>query len=924
MSYHSNKKSVMAALVAASLLAGGLAGCGKASHQELRDQARQYQQHADYGAATIVLKNVLAADPDDAEARFLLARLYVETGDALAAEKEARRALKLGYRQDAARVVLGKALLLQSQFQKVLDELGQHGAADVELACVRADAYLGLGQRDAARQLYGEVLQLHPRHAGALIGLGRTAFMDGELAQAGDYASRALASEPRSTDALLFLGDLQRAQNRPDQALASYDKVLEINPAHRSAHVEKAYLDIGLERYAAAQAELDAAVKATPGSLLVAYTQALLDFSQGKSAAAQESLLKVLRVAPEHMPSVLLAGAVSLNLESPYLAEHHFRHYLEKHPDNAYARKMLASALLRSGHAPDALAALEPALKSPGQDVQLLALAGESHMQARDFGKASEFFARASELNPQAADLRTSLAMSELGKGERNQALANLQLATRLDGKSQKAGMALVRTELDLGNVENAYKAVLELEHAQPRSAPVQDLKGVVQAARRELPEARASFAQALRLQPGYFPASANLARLELNDNKPDKAGQHLQDFLARNPGSVDAMTALASLANGERKSEAATRWLEKASAIDPNAIAPAVNLIAQYLQVKQTERALNLALKLHVTHPDNPNLLDLLGKSQLASGAQQDALATYKKLAITLPRSAQAQMQVAALLILEKSPAEAEEYLKTALAMQPDFPAAELALAELYVRKGWHGLALMIAGRLEKQYPAATAGYQLEGDILMGQNKPALAQAAYTQALARGQTSELVVKHANALRVAGQKDEAAARLAGWTRQHPDDVRVPLFRAEAMMADGQNQDAAAQFEAILKRQPGNVAALNNLALAYQEARDERAQQAAEQAYKVAGEQPVVMDTLGWILVERGDVPRGLAILQKAGAHAPQARDIRYHIAAAQFKAGNKAAARKELEGLMAGDMRFAQADQVRALFRQVQ
>jgi putative PEP-CTERM system TPR-repeat lipoprotein len=919
MSYHSNKK-----LLAGLLLAGLLAGCSKPSGPELRAQARQYQQQADVAAATIVLKNLLDADPDDGEGRLMLAQLYVETGDALAAEKEARVALQLGFRPDAARIALGKALLLQSQFQKVLDELGQPGPGDVELRCVRADAYLGLGQRDQARQLYGQALKLRPRHAAALIGLGRTAFVDGELALASDYAAQALASAPRNTDAWLFQGDLQRAQDRPEQALASYDKVLAINPAHRSAHVEKAYLDIGLERYVPAQAELDAAAHTTPGSLLVAYTQALLDFSRGKFGAAQESLLKVLRVAPEHMPSVLLAGAVSLRLDSPYLAEHHFRHYLEKHPDHAYARKMLASALLRSGHAPDALAALEPALKSPAQDVQLLALAGESHMQARDFGKASEYFARASELNPEAADLRTSLALSELGQGARDQALANLQLATRLDGKSRKAGMALVRTELDLGHVDSAHKAVLDLERAQPESAAVQDLKGVVLAARHDMAQARAGFGRALALQPDYFPAAANLARLELIENKPEMAGKHLQDFLAKNPASVDAMTALASLANGAHKPDEATRWLERASAIDPNAIAPAVNLIAQYLQVKQTERALNLALKLHVTHPDNPDLLDLLGKGQLASGAQQDALATYKKLAITLPRSAQAQMQVAALLILQKSPAEAEEYLKTALAMQPDFPAAELALAELYVRKGWHGLALMIASRLERQYPAATAGYQLEGDILMGQNKPALAQAAYEKALARGQASELVVKHANALRAAGQKGEAHARLAGWTRQHPDDARVQLFRAEMLMADGQYQAAAAQYEAVLERQPGNVAALNNLALAYQEAHDERAQQAAEQAYRVAGEKAVVMDTLGWILVERGDVGRGLAILQKAGAQAPQARDIRYHIAAAQFKAGNKVAARKELEGLVAGDMRFAQADQARALLRQVQ
>jgi putative PEP-CTERM system TPR-repeat lipoprotein len=445
-----------------------------------------------------------------------------------------------------------------------------------------------------------------------------------------------------------------------------------------------------------------------------------------------------------------------------------------------------------------------------------------------------------------------------------------------------------------------------------------------VLAARRDPQAARASFAKALALQPAYFPAAANLAQLDLHDKKPDAARQRLLAFLDHNKASVDAMTALAALATDQQHSAEATGWLEKASAADPNAIAPAVNLIAQYLQAGQGQKALDLALRLQVTHPDNPDLLDLLGKSQLAMGAREAALASYKKLAVALPRSAQAQMQVAALLILMKNPGQAEDYLKGALAMQPDFPAAQVALAELYVRKGWHTLALMTAEHLQQEHPKATAGYQLAGDILMEQNRPGQALAAYAQALARGENSELTIKHAHALRSTGRKAEAAARLAAWMKAHPDDVRVQLFKAETLMADGEFRPAAAQLEAVVKRQPGNVAGLNNLALAYQELKDERAQAVAEEANRLAGEQPVVMDTLGWILVERGDAARGLALLKKANTLAPQARDIRYHIAAALYKAGDKAGARQELEQLAAGDMRFAQAEQARALLRQVQ
>ena len=280
--------------------------------------------------------------------------------------------------------------------------------------------------------------------------------------------------------------------------------------------------------------------------------------------------------------------------------------------------------------------------------------------------------------------------------------------------------------------------------------------------------------------------------------------------------------------------------------------------------------------------------------------------------------------MQVAALHLLMKKPAAAEDYLKTALAMQPDFPAAQLALAEIHARKGWNELALMGAARLQRDYPKAAAGYQLEGDVLVGQNKASQALPFFEKALAFSKTSELTIKLVNALRVAGRQQEADKRLAQWMQQHPDDVRVQLYKAETLLADKKYKPAAAQLETTLKQFPNNVIALNNLALAYQQSQDTRAVEVAEQAHKLAPDEPVIMDTLGWILVEQGDAARGVPILRKARAKTPQARDIRYHLAVGLHKTGESAAARKELESLVAGDMRFAQAADTRALLKRLQ
>jgi putative PEP-CTERM system TPR-repeat lipoprotein len=912
--------SLRSVALAAAVLA---AGCSQHSGAELRAQALQMRQQGDLSGALVVLKNALEAEPASADTRYLLARTYLDTGEALSAEKESRQALRQGYARTPAMAALGRALVLQGEHKKALAEMEALPADTPELMAVRADALLAMGDSDQARALFEDLRRRQPKNPDALIGLGRIAYVDGNPLEAMSYAGQVLASDPRNTDALMFKADLERAQNHPEQAVALYDQVLALRPQHRTAHVEKAYLAVGLGRYDNAQAELDAAARIAPNSMLVAYTQALLDYQRGKPEAAQESLLKVLRVAPEHMPSVLLAGAVSMKLGSWYLAEHHFRHYLERNPDNLFARKMLAQALLESGHGNDALGVLGPAIKNGREDAELLALAGESHLSIRHLDEASDLFEKASALDPASARMRTSLGLSRLAKGDNEAALRHLQAATQLDGNSAEAAVALIRAELKLKHPQQAMAAALALEKVQPNNAVVHELKGLIYVDQHDAAKARASFARALALAPSWFPAAADLAQLALDAGQPAQARQTLVDFLGRNKNDIEALTALATLAQQTGHPKEATEWLVRAAAVDPHAVTPAVNLIAQYLRTGDKLKALDLARTLHVDHPEDPDLLDLLGKSQLANGEMTAALTSYKALSQALPRSSQVLMQVGALHMLLNHPMEAEDEFKGVLAMQPDFPAAQLELAEIYVRKGSPDLALMIAGDMQRLHPKGAAGFQLEGDILMAKRQPAQALQAYETAFGLHPVTELAIKIDNALRQAGRKEDADRRLAAWLGRHEDDLRAQAYRAQAWMAAGQFKPAASQLEAVLRRQPGNPIALNNLALAYQALGDARAQDTAEAALKAAGEQPDVMDTLAWIVAGKGDLPRALGLLRKAHALSPKARDIRYHLAAVLYKSGAKDQARQELEALAAGDMRFAQADEVRALLAEV-
>jgi putative PEP-CTERM system TPR-repeat lipoprotein len=382
-------------------------------------------------------------------------------------------------------------------------------------------------------------------------------------------------------------------------------------------------------------------------------------------------------------------------------------------------------------------------------------------------------------------------------------------------------------------------------------------------------------------------------------------------------------MNALAALElQGGRVAEATT-WLEKSQAENPNEVAPAVNLGTHYLRNKQADKALTLARKMLAVQPSSPELLDLTGQAQIATKDNTGALESYSKLAAAVPKSPMVQMRLAAVNMLLKNEAAAAENLKRALQLDPKFVQARLGQVELAMRSGKQEEALAIARQIQKEEPKSPLGFQVEGELLQAQQKMAPALAAYEKAYALSNASTHLIKISEVLKQSGKESEAEARLAKYQAANPKDQLVGMLVADSYLAKRQFKQAIGSLEGIIKVNPSNAAALNNLAWAYQQENDARALPTAEQAYKLAGQNPAIMDTLGWLLVEKGDSARGLDLLRKAVAAAPEAPDVRYHLAAALAKSGDKAGARKELEKTLAYGKPFASMDDAKALMRQL-
>lgn len=921
-----SRKKTISILTLSVIVALSITACGNTKDAEtLISEAKQYHQSGDNNAAIIQLKNALQQEPNNREARFLIGVSYNETGDVLSAENELNRAIDLGMDTNKVIPILGESLLKIGEFQQLLDKTKDFPDINnsTNILLLRGKAQLALGMNEDAKELFERVLIIEPDSPEALIGLARFSLTKNDIDTAMRFAVQASRKNPTNTDSWSFLGDLLRAQGKIDQALEAYNRVVKLDPENTAALINRATIKINSRDFDAAKSSIESAKAISPNSLIVIYTQALLEFNQGNHSEALASIQQALSVAPEYMPSVLLAGAIQHALGSLAQSEQYLEKYIKADPNNLYARKLLAMVLLKNQQANMAFDIIEPALGIIDQDPQLFALAGEASIQMGEFDKANEYFGKASILAPDSAALHTALAISKLAQGDSEHAVSELKAAIDLDGDSTRAGVLLVMTHIRLKEFDKALDAAKALEKEQPDNPLFQNLKGGVYLGKEDVSSARASFNEALSMQADYFPAITNLARLDLQENNPEAAKKRFESILVNDNKNIQAMNALANLALNQQDIDSATKWFELASSRNPDEVQPAIQLAAYYLRLGEKDKPLQISQRLMGMYPEDPRVLEILAQSLLANDRKSAALENYEKIAARLPDSAVAQFKIASIhASLENLPA-ASNALKAALRIKPDYLEAKLAQVRIAVHNKNENEALSLAKNIQKQHEGSPVGYVIEGDLLIiGQ--PTLALKAYEQAFTMAQNGPLLIKLHAALSQSGKEKEANARLTKWLTDNPADAQTRLYRAGLYLTKQQNDAAIKEYEVITQQHPEHAISLNNLAWLYQQKKDSRAVEYAERAYQQAPEAPAILDTLGWILFENGDLSRALSILQKAASLAPGAGDIQYHFAAALAKSGDNTKAKGILEKILASDNTFTQIEEAKNLLTQLQ
>ena len=556
-----------------------LAACGEKgpdAAEHLR-RAQEFVANGDERAAVIELKNALQKDSTLADARLLLGQVYVSLGNGPAGQKELDQARRLGKSGDELTLLMARAYMLQREFERALDEVVDVKSADGNGAALvlRGDARLGMGEVDAARELYARALKLDDANVDARRGLARIGLGTGDRDEAAHQIQQALDSSSEDTPTWLLKGELELSLSDAEEAERSFKRALAINPESTSAI-------IGVTRALLAQRKTDEAMtfleplnKAAPDDAMVNFLSAVAAQQRNDVEATQAALRDVLRVAPDHGPSQLILAAIHYTKREFALAEELVSRFLSKQSGHVPARKLLGAVMLETARPQAAIDLLEPLVPSQGEDPQLLALLGTGYLNIGEAEKGKDYLARASALAPDAAAIRTQLALSLLASGASDEAVSELRSAVSTDPSFARADLLLILAHIQKREFSDALKAAQELAKKQPSSPVPLNLVGASYEGLGDTASAREAYEKALALTPEFTAAAMNLTRLDLQAKDLESGRKRLDGVLAIDDGHAGALVMLARIENSEGNVDAGVDLLQRAREKNDKALEP-------------------------------------------------------------------------------------------------------------------------------------------------------------------------------------------------------------------------------------------------------------------------------------------------------------------------------------------------------------
>jgi len=748
-----------------------------------------------------------------------------------------------------------------------------------------AETLWNLQEYGEALWQYKEASRLQPDNATWKLKLAQILFVARDYDASLENVTQLLEKDPKNIDALLLRGGLKSVKGDTDGLLEDVDAALAINPAHEAALALKAQ---ALGRKGDVAGAEDALRKLVAAKSSAANHASLARFLAltGKNDEALKELETAIQVSetPEERTTVrLFLTNFYVNQGQMDKAEQVLLQARDDSPTDSNVLLTLARFYYSNGKADKAEEMLEEGVKAKPKDVDPLLVLADYHRRTGSMEKALGDVDRAIALDPknEAARLRRA------------------ELLVDQKGESAKP-------------TEDAWAIVNDVLKQNPKSVLGLFTQGKFYLLDRKYADAATSLRRVIDEQPN---ASAHvlLGTAYLAQHQSELARSEFQQALQLDAQSLPARSQLSALYLDTNENEAAAREAKAALEQNPSDLRVGLIYVEALVRLKRNFEAREALHKIELKDDAPVDVRLKVAQLYRRTGERKVAAPILEKILQEDPTNAPAMAELAQADIDDRKPEEAMKKVDGWIAKQPD----NAALYEMRAKI-----------RLGSPDQKPDTFDKAEADLKMAIEKdPKRVETRMT----------LGKLYREAWRKEGGEkrlDQAITTLEEAHKLQPDAPGISLELAQLCESAGRTAQAKEYYESVLRIDQDQAAAKNNLAWLLANVDDpspadlDRALQLAQDAKNALPNEPSVADTLGWIMYKKGIPAAAIALFREAIEKYPEGHPlrgtVRYHLARAYDRNGERDRAVAELKRALDEVSQFAERADAEKFLKQLQ
>lgn len=377
--------------------------------------ALQHHRVGRLAEAEAAYRQILAVQPDHADALHLLGVLLHQQGSS-----------------DAAAELIRRAILLRPSFRAAHTNLGE--------------VYRAMGRLVEAIATFRQALELAPEDALTWYNLGNALREQGSFPTAADACRRAIQLNPNLAEAYNGLGLVLSDQDKLQESLGAYHQALQLRPDYAPAHLNRGEVLARLGEKAAAISAFREAITLKPDYAPAYNNLGILLSEAGQPDDAITACRQAIHFKPDFAEAYNSLGLALAGVGQLDEAVQAYETALQFKPRYAEAQNNLGLAFQNRRQLDKAIAAYQSALRLHPTYAEALSNLSDAFKWCGQLDKAVEACEAALRLKPQLSEAHTNLGNLLKDRGEIDAALMSYRRAIESKPQDSAAYSNLVYT----------------------------------------------------------------------------------------------------------------------------------------------------------------------------------------------------------------------------------------------------------------------------------------------------------------------------------------------------------------------------------------------------------------------------------------------------------------------------------------------